>query len=75
MAYWLTQFTDGDESFVAYGPDPDDMPVYEVLDEGHVWTPKRFPSCLKFMQYADVGEVMESSPSNVVRVYGPLRTR
>ena len=49
---------DGDDAFLAFGEDPEDLPVYEVI--GAVKRPEaltntllRFPACLRMMPYAE----------------------
>ena len=48
----------GDDAFLAFGEDPQDLPAYRVTGAvkspvSLVSTPLRFPSCLRFMPYAE----------------------
>ncbi len=53
------RFRNGDQEFVARGDDSWKMQVFEVVDGELCETKMLFPSCLKFMPYAEeiVGEV------------------
>ena len=47
-----------DDGFLAFGEDPDNLPVYEVVGSVKrpttlVNTELRFPACLRFMPYAE----------------------
>ena len=55
---WMVGWRDGDDGFLAFGPDREQLAVYRVV--GAVRDPDvlyatelLFPSCLKMMPYAD----------------------
>ena len=70
MPYWLTRFKDGPETYIAYGSDPDRLPVFHVRSDSHVRTMMFFPGCLRFIPYADVGELGQMEAEDVTRAFG-----
>ena len=60
---WFVRFRDGNDFFMAYGPDPMYMPVYRRGDRVyHRKTNMRFPSCTKFMPYATFDDISKVTP-------------
>ena len=66
---WMVGWRDGDDGFLAFGPDRKQLPVYRVLGAVHEpdvldATDLLFPSCLKMMPYAepdvDLAEISEA---------------
>ena len=73
---WFVAFRDGDDSFIAYGRDLTHLPVFEVGEESHRRTASmRFPSCTKFMPYADVSEPARMTLAQIRKRYGPALGR
>ena len=73
----LVEFVNGEgdeaDRFVAYGRDELQMPVYTVGEGVHYETVSmNFPSCLKFMPDADVGEMRDVSAAFIRRRYGEM---
>ncbi len=51
---WFAEFIDSSGKFVAFGDDPEEMPVHKEQRNGGLYpTPMTFPSCLKFLWGAD----------------------
>lgn len=62
--FTVTYGDDGDaEIILSFGGEDDDTPVFRVRRTGHhtQTVSMRFPSCLKFMPYAVVGEMVRVS--------------
>jgi len=49
-------FNNGDDAFLAVGNDRDNLRVWHIDDGVLRETRSRFPGCLRFMPYADIGE-------------------
>lgn len=73
---WIVGWRTGDDGFLALGPDREMLPVYRVT--GTIRTPDSlhatellFPSCLKFMPYAepvvDLAEISEAEAEKLER--------
>ena len=54
---WLVEFQNGDNEYIAYGHNRDSMPVFEVGVDYCFQNRMKFPHCLKFMPYAEVGPI------------------
>ena len=69
---WFVWFRNGNDFFIAYGPDPMKMRVYRPGDGVyHHRTPSMwFPSCTKFMPYATGGEIRKVTRRKIRRRYG-----
>ena len=69
---WFVRFRDGNNFFIAYGPDKWMMPVYRP--GGGVYHRRtvsmRFPSCMKFMPYATGGDISRVTRARIRRHYG-----
>lgn len=73
---WMVGWRNGDDGFLALGPDREQLPVHRVL--GAIRSPDvlystdlLFPSCLKFMPYAepvvDLAEISEAETEKLER--------
>ena len=77
---WLVGWRAGDDGFLAFGPDQERLPVYEVV--GAIRNPDAlystdllFPSCLKFMPYAEpVVDLAETSETESERLERRIAT-
>lgn len=78
---WLVGWRDGDDGFLAFGPDREQLPVYAVLgairDSDVLYpTDLLFPSCLKMMPYADpVVDLAEVSEAEAEKFRRRIATR
>ena len=71
---YLVEFVDGDDSFVAFGDDPWHLPVYKKTDVGLKRLEMKYPSCVRFMPYADEGPIETISRNELFTRYSSLRT-
>ena len=73
---WLAKFTDSDEMFIAVGRDQIEMRTFTVDTEGEKLIisplPMLFPSCLRFMPYAEVTFLEQVPKKEIEEEYGPL---
>lgn len=68
----LNEFRNGDSRFVAYGLKETFRQVYSVGANGHLKLPGMlFPSCIRFMPYADVKDEVEMTMTQVTDKFGP----
>ena len=72
---WMVEFRDGGQLYEAHGRDRDSMPVFAVLYGGRFRTKMRFPSCLSFMTYADVGDMKRVDSKAIERRFGPVASK
>lgn len=78
---WMVGWRNGDDGLLAFGPDPEQLPVYRVL--GAIRDPDAldatdllFPSCLKMMPYADpVVDLAEISEAEAEKFRRRVATR
>ena len=78
---WMVGWRNGDDAFLALGPDREQLPVYRVV--GAVRDPDSlhaskllFPSCLKWMPYADpVVDLVEISEAEAEGLEAKIVTR
>ena len=73
---WIIEFEDDETKYVAFGTNPDKLPVYEVEDGELFRTQMTFPACDAHLDDVDYGE-LESGPNDAVnrkieRLYGEL---
>ena len=65
------QFRNGDEYFVAFGPNRDNMKVVELVGGKFVREARgRYPSCLKFMPYAEVSAPKTATGDEIRSKFG-----
>ena len=75
---WFVWFRNGNDFFIAYGPDKWMMPVYRPGDRVYHrrTVSMRFPSCTKFMPHATGGEIRKVTRARIRSRYGrPLSPR
>ena len=64
-------FNNSGEHFVAFGPNPDDMKVVELMGGKFVRESRaRYPSCLKFMPYADIAPPKKATGDQIREKFG-----
>ncbi len=61
-----------DPVFVAYGTNPDFMPVFRRQPYGIEETPMHYPSMLKFVFPKSISETMDMEQSEIRSKYGPI---
>ena len=61
-----------DPEFVAYGNNPDFMPVFRRQRHGIEETPMHYPSMLKFVFPKTISETMDMDQSEIRAKYGPI---
>ena len=71
---WLVEFQDNDCKYMAYGRNKYSMPVSAVRVSTRTRTRMRFPSCLKFLTFANVGGLRRVEREEIGEIYGPVPT-
>ena len=77
---WMVGWRNGDDGFLAFGQDPEQLPVYRVtgaIRDPDVLYPTKllFPSCLRFMPYAEpVVDLAETSETETERLERRIAT-
>lgn len=71
----IVSFKDGDDAFLAVGNDRDNLGVWHIDDGFLVETRSRFPGCLRFMPYADIGERRTGDWGDLVSCCTVIRLR
>jgi len=70
---WFVKVGFNDKQFIAYGADRNQLPTYEVIQDGkaHRKTVMTYPSLLKFLQFIpDMTNPRKVTPSWIKRRYG-----
>ena len=63
---WLIKFRDEKEEYIAFGNNPDLLPVYKIIGKEVLIKQKMtFPACERFMPYVDFGELIHG-PDKVI---------
>ena len=77
LRYFVTRFSDDEDEFLAYGYIKDNRPVYRVnereltlINGGKM----RFPSCLKFLPYAEVEEMERMTKADFEAKYSVIES-
>lgn len=63
-----------DPKLVAFGENPDHMPVFQRVMYGLDTTELYYPSMLKFIDPKDISEVKSTEIKTIRRKYGPVLT-
>ncbi len=73
----VTEFSTVDGRYIAYGNDPDVVPVYErgKADKFHTGTVMYWPTVDKFMRIMDAVDVGDLTQDEINERYGKLRGR
>ena len=66
-------FNNGDDAFLAVGNDPDNLRVWQIDDGVLRETRSRFPGCLRFMPYADIGERQTGNWDDLISRHSVIR--
>ena len=67
---YLVEFVNGDDSFIAFGDDPWHLPVHKKTVAGWKRQEFKYPSCVRFMPYADEGPFETISRNELLARYG-----
>ena len=68
----VTRITHGDDTFIAYGPDPDHRRMYTLEDGYHRRTASMYwPSAAKFLHYGESHDLPDMSMAEILEEFGP----
>ena len=70
--FFVRPFRNGTTAYVAYGDDESAMPVFLVQGTGHSRTRLHYPSCIRFMPEAELGQGQRLTMAQIRRRYGAV---
>ena len=71
--YTVVTLTNEENTYIAYGTRPENMPVYETFDGYHRRAPRsmRYPSCVRFMPFGRATRPVKMEDGELEARYGP----